>query len=90
VVDNLVNSCEDSVERVKEITGCASGALEFRNLDLLNLEGLDDLFKEYSFDACIHFAGLKAVGESVSQPLTYYHNNIVGTLNLLEVMNKYK
>ena len=90
MVDNLINSVQDSLERVKEITGCAPGALEFRELDLLDKEGLEGLFKEYTFDACIHFAGLKAVGESVSQPLRYYHNNIVGTLNLLEVMDKHK
>ncbi|GAB5032685.1 udp-glucose 4-epimerase [Nannochloropsis oceanica] len=90
VVDNLINSVQDSLERVEEITGCAPGALEFRELDLLDKKGLEGLFKEYTFDACIHFAGLKAVGESVSQPMRYYHNNIVGTLNLLEVMDKHK
>lgn len=51
--------------------------------------GVEDLFKEFEFDACIHFAGLKAVGESVAQPLRYYQNNIVGTLNLLETMDKF-
>lgn len=50
---------------------------------------MERLFKEFEFDACIHFAGLKAVGESVAQPLRYYQNNIVGTLNLLETMDKF-
>ncbi len=86
----MVNSVKDSLERVKEITGCDPAALQFRELDLLDKDGLEGLFKEYTFDACIHFAGLKAVGESVSQPMRYYHNNIVGTLNLLEVMDKFK
>ena len=61
----------------------------YRELDLLDRDGLEGLFKEFSFDACIHFAGLKAVGESVSIPMRYYHNNIVGTLNLLDAMEKH-
>lgn len=61
-----------------------------RNIDLLDREKVEELFKEFTFDACIHFAGLKAVGESVSIPLKYYHNNIVGTINLLEIMAKHK
>lgn len=60
-----------------------------RELDLLDRPGVERLFQEFNFDACIHFAGLKAVGESVAQPLRYYHNNIVGTLNLLETMDKF-
>jgi nucleoside-diphosphate-sugar epimerase len=60
-----------------------------RELDLLDRAGVEKLFEEFQFDACIHFAGLKAVGESVAQPMRYYHNNIVGTLNLLETMDKF-
>jgi UDP-glucose 4-epimerase len=62
----------------------------FRELDLVDEASLDKLFCEFKFDACVHFAGLKAVGESVSQPLRYYQNNIVGTLNLLNCMGKHK
>jgi UDP-glucose 4-epimerase len=70
----------------------ANGAVHVgdRNLDLLDRAGLERLFEEFEFDACIHFAGLKAVGQSVSQPLRYYKNNLVGTINLLEVMDKHK
>ncbi len=56
---------------------------------MLDRAGVEKLFTEFEFDACIHFAGLKAVGESVAQPLRYYQNNIVGTLNLLETMTKF-
>jgi UDP-glucose 4-epimerase len=64
---------------------CAA-ASHHRQLDLLDRRGLEELFEEYEFDACVHFAGLKAVGESVAQPLRYYQNNLIGTLNLLDVM----
>ncbi|MBW1893442.1 MAG: UDP-glucose 4-epimerase GalE [Deltaproteobacteria bacterium] len=83
VIDNLVNSSEESLRRVEEITG---KTLEFIKLDLLNREGVNTLFKKNSIDAVIHFAGLKAVGESVEIPLSYYYNNITGTLNLAEAM----
>jgi UDP-glucose 4-epimerase len=83
VVDNLINSKEESLKRVKEITG---KSLEFHQVDLLNRDSLDRIFSEARADAVIHFAGLKAVGESVSIPLRYYHNNITGTLLLCEVM----
>ncbi len=86
VVDNLSNSKETSLERVKEITGKPFG---FYKADLLDREALEDIFAQEDIDAVIHFAGLKAVGESVSIPLRYYHNNITGTLNLCEVMQKY-
>ncbi len=83
VIDNLVNSSEESLRRVEEITG---KTLEFIKLDLLDRESVNTLFKKNRFDAVIHFAGLKAVGESVEIPLLYYYNNITGTLNLAEAM----
>ena len=86
VVDNLVNSKIESVERVRELTG---KDFPLYQVDLLDREGLEKVFQEHSIEAVIHFAGLKAVGESVSLPLSYYHNNITGTLVLCEVMQKY-
>lgn len=85
VVDNLSNSSVESLHRVEKITGKTA---DFHNIDLLDTEGLTHLFKTHSFDAVIHFAALKAVGESVENPLLYYKNNIVGTFNLCEVMDK--
>ena len=87
VVDNLINSKEESLKRVQELTG---ETLAFHKVDLLNKRELDDVFHKSSIDAVIHFAGLKAVGESVSIPLHYYHNNVTGTLILCDVMKKYK
>lgn len=86
VLDNLDNSCEESLNRVKKITG---KDLTFYKVDLLDYEATENIFKEHKFDAVIHFAGLKSVGESVSMPLRYYHNNITGTLHLCDIMNKY-
>ena len=86
VVDNLVNSKMESLKRVEEITG---KKLKFYEVDLLDQDKLENVFKENEIDAVIHFAGLKAVGESVQIPLQYYHNNITGTLILCEVMQKY-
>lgn len=86
VVDNLVNSSEESIRRVEEITG---RKVVFYNLDLLDKAGLQDVFKKHSFSAVMHFAGLKAVGESCQKPLLYYKNNIEGTISLLEVMKEF-
>ena len=86
IVDNLVNSCEISLERVRQITG---KDFKFYMTDLLDKEGLEKVFMENKIDSCIHFAGLKAVGESVRMPLEYYHNNVTGTLVLCEMMRKY-
>ncbi|MFY9592704.1 MAG: UDP-glucose 4-epimerase GalE [Caldicoprobacterales bacterium] len=86
VGDNLSNSNEEALRRVEEITG---KSLKFYKADLLDSQALDTIFKEESIDAVMHFAGLKAVGESVSIPLHYYHNNITGTLLLCEAMQKY-
>jgi len=85
VVDNLCNSSEESLKRVKEITG---KDLKFYNLDIGDREGMEKVFAENKIDAVIHFAGLKAVGESVQKPLEYYINNISGTLVLCDVMRK--
>lgn len=86
VVDNLSNSSEKSLERVEDITG---KKLTFYKADLLDREAIDRIFKKENIDSVIHFAGLKAVGESVSKPLEYYYNNIVGTLVLCDLMRKY-
>ena len=83
VADNLSNSKEESLRRVQKITG---KSLVFFNVDLLDKSALTTVFQKYSFDSVIHFAGLKAVGESVAIPLKYYHNNITGTLVLCDVM----
>lgn len=83
VLDNLSNSSEQSLVRVREITG---KSLEFCKADLLNIDEIDAIFQKHKIDGVIHFAGLKAVGESVAIPLEYFHNNITGTLNLLNVM----
>jgi UDP-glucose 4-epimerase len=86
VVDNLSNSSEESLTRVKQITGRKA---EFYKADLLDKEALRTIFKNYDIDSVIHFAGYKAVGESVAKPLMYYQNNIDSTLNLCEVMNEF-
>lgn len=86
VVDNLCNSCEKSLDMVKEITG---KDFKFYEVDLLDKEALTKVFDENEFQSVIHFAGLKAVGESVSMPIEYYHNNMTGTFNLVDVMRKH-
>ena len=86
VVDNFSNSKPESLKRVQEITG---KALKFYELDILDTTALNKVFYENKIDAVIHFAGLKAVGESVKVPISYYHNNITGTLILCEIMKKY-
>ena len=86
VVDNFVNSKPCALERVKKITG---KDFKFFEVDLLDKDSLDKVVRENNIDSCIHFAGLKAVGESCAKPLLYYHNNITGTLNLCEVLSKY-
>eukprot|EP00170_Pyropia_yezoensis_P004911 contig_20015_g4925 len=88
VVDNLDNSSEESLKRVGELTGKPE-LIVFRKVDLLDETALEAVFKEFTFTACIHFAGLKAVGESVKLPLKYYHNNLTGTLILLNLLDKY-
>ena len=86
VLDNFVNSSPEVVGKIKKITG---KEFKFYELDLLDKEKLQKVFEENNITEVIHFAGLKAVGESVKKPLEYYSNNIIGTLILLEVMRKY-
>jgi UDP-glucose 4-epimerase len=86
VVDNLVNSSKIALERVEKIT---SKKVKFYPIDMRDRDGMEKVFEENKIDAVIHFAGLKAVGESVAKPLEYYDNNIYGTLVLLETMRKH-
>ncbi|MCI7606818.1 MAG: UDP-glucose 4-epimerase GalE [Spirochaetales bacterium] len=86
ILDNLVNSSPIAVKRVEGIVG---KSIPFYECDIRDREGLERVFSENSFDAVIHFAGLKAVGESVSKPWEYYDNNIGGTLVLVDVMRKH-
>ncbi len=86
ILDNLSNSDRRVLERIHTITGKTP---EFIQGDMLDSALLDKLFSDHDIDSVIHFAGLKAVGESVSIPLSYYHNNITGTLKLLEAMKKH-
>ncbi|MBI5441432.1 MAG: UDP-glucose 4-epimerase GalE [Deltaproteobacteria bacterium] len=87
VVDNLSNSSEEALRRVGEIAGRSP---VFHRVDLLDREGLRRVFARHRLDAVVHFAGLKAVGESVAQPLRYYHNNVTGTLVLLDEMDRHE
>ena len=86
VADNFSNSSPKAIERVEEITG---KKIPLYNIDVGDVEALDKLFAENKIDAVIHFAGLKAVGESCEIPVAYYRNNLDSTLALLEVMKKY-
>jgi len=86
VVDNLCNSSKESLNRVKTITG---KEVAFYEQDILDEQGLSKVFSEHAIDAVIHFAGLKAVGESVEKPLEYYQNNLTGTLVLFKVMRDF-
>ena len=86
VLDNLYNSSEKALDRVQQITG---KKLTFYKADILDKKALDDIFDKEQIDAVIHFAGLKAVGESVAKPLEYYHNNMTGTFNLCDSMRNH-
>ena len=86
VIDNLYNSSEEALRRVEKITG---KTVKFYEGDLLNREDVEKVFEQESIDSVIHFAGLKAVGESVAKPLEYYHNNITGTLILCDVKRQH-
>ncbi len=86
IVDNLSNSKELVKDRIKAITGKEP---KFYKYDVLNKEDMDKVFSENTIDSVIHFAGFKAVGESVAKPLEYYHNNLTSTFVLLELMRKY-
>lgn len=85
-VDNFSNSNPRALQRVKEITG---KNFKHYKVDLLDYNALERVFKKNKIDSCIHFAGLKAVGESCEQPLRYYHNNLTGTFNLCSLLAKY-
>ena len=87
VVDNLSNSSPEALKRVEKITGAK---IHFHKLDLRNEKELEKVFTEHKFDAIIHFAGLKAVGESVAKPLHYYNNNLTSTLTLLQQAVEHK
>jgi len=86
VYDNLCNSSKESLNRVEQIIG---KEIKFVEGDIRDIDRLQEVFKSYNIDSVIHFAGLKAVGESVQEPLRYYDNNVVGTIRLLEVMSKF-
>jgi UDP-glucose 4-epimerase len=86
VVDNLSNARQEALERVQRLTG---KRLRFHKADLRSMQAIKDIFREEMIDAVIHFAGLKAVGESMEIPLAYYQNNIGGTNNLLEAMQEF-
>ena len=86
VVDNLYNASKKAIDRVEEITG---KKVTFYEADLLDKEALDKIFDAHDIDAVIHFAGYKAVGESVQKPIEYYHNNMTGTLILCDVMRNH-
>ena len=86
VLDNLYNSCEEALERVEQITG---KKVKFYEADLLDQVAVQEVFDNEKIESVIHFAGLKAVGESVHKPLEYYHNNITGTLILCDEMRKH-
>lgn len=83
-VDNLCNSSLDTLDNIEKITG---KKFDFYNVDIRDKDNLKKVLSKYKIDCCIHFAGLKAVGESVVKPVEYYDNNISGTLSLLEVLN---
>lgn len=85
VMDNLSNSSRESLRRVEGITGAS---IPFYEVDLLDIDGMRSIFRGHDIGSVIHFAGLKAVGESVEQPLMYYRNNLAGTVNLLDVMTE--
>lgn len=86
VIDNLSNSQKTSLKRVEELTG---KKITFYEVDLIDKNALEKIFKNHFIDSVIHFAGLKSVGESVAQPLSYYQNNLSSSLNLFEVMQQY-
>lgn len=86
VVDNLDNSSEESLRRVEKLSG---KKIVFHKIDMCDADALDTVFAKHTIDAVIHFAGLKAVGESVEKPVLYYYNNLVSTLNLCESMTRH-
>lgn len=86
IVDNFSNSSPEAIRRTEKITG---SSLTYYELDVRNKEALNNVFSKHNFDGVIHFAGLKAVGESVQKPLKYYDNNLISTISLLETMEHF-
>jgi UDP-glucose 4-epimerase len=86
VVDNLYNASYEAIRRIEKLTG---KKVHFFQCDILDGPGLRKVFSQFAFSSVIHFAGLKAVGESTQIPLDYYHNNITGTITLLQVMKEF-
>lgn len=86
ILDNLSNASEKALPRIEKLAG---KSIPFRKVDIRDREGLNAVCEEFAFDCCIHFAGLKAVGESVQKPWEYYENNISGTLVLLDVLRNH-
>ncbi|KAF9112436.1 hypothetical protein BGX27_003401 [Mortierella sp. AM989] len=89
IVDNLCNSSEEALHRAQALSHNSRGSLIFHEVDLLDGVELQKVFDLYTFSACIHFAGLKAVGESSQIPLGYYQTNVTGTLNLVQLLQKH-
>lgn len=87
IVDNLCNSQKTVIDKIEKISG---KKVVFYQTDLLDFKSLNNVFSEHNIDAVIHFAGLKAVNDSINQPLNYYHNNITGTIHLCQLMERYK
>ena len=87
ILDNLFNSKIEVLDKIEQLTGTKP---KFHQVDLLDYAGLKSVFTSVQFDSVIHFAGLKAVGESVEKPLEYYENNVGGTINLLKCMRETK
>ncbi|KAF9348667.1 UDP-glucose 4-epimerase 2, partial [Mortierella sp. AD094] len=88
IIDNLCNSSEEALHRAK-ILAHNRGSLVFHRVDILDAIALENVFQQYTFSACIHFAGLKAVGESAQIPLGYYQTNVTGTLNVIQLLQKH-
>ena len=86
IADNLYNSCQEAVNRIEKITG---KSVKFYNVDLIDKSAVNDIFEKEKIDSVIHFAGYKAVGESVRKPIEYYHNNLMSTLVLCDVMRNH-
>ena len=86
IADNLYNSCEEVISRIEELGG---KKVAFYKIDVTCREALEELFSKEKIDACIHFAGLKAVGESVAKPLAYYRNNLDSTMTLIDTMETF-
>ncbi|KAK9905085.1 hypothetical protein WJX75_009459 [Coccomyxa subellipsoidea] len=89
IIDNLDNAFEEAWKRMQELAGDKASMMKFIKADLRNFEEIDKIFSSNKFDAVIHFAGRKAVGESVQFPMLYYTHNVVGAVNLIEAMRKH-